>query len=145
MQEFPDDPTTWTPQQLAFALALEASESKAEDVCVLDVGELLYVTEWFVLATTHSSRQTKAIADSLNELAKKATGSKGRVEGTPRSSWLLIDLGNVVVHVLTEEAREFYGLDALWADADRYELSPESDETDSAEEQPSAASRERDD
>ena len=135
MIELPADPATWSSQELAFALALAADELKAEDVCVLGVQELLYVTDYFVLATTQSSRQTKALADALNETAKKALGHKGRVEGTQRSAWLLIDLGNVVVHILTEEAREFYSLDELWADADRYEISPESeDESPVAEE-----------
>lgn len=128
MIELPADPATWTPQELAFALALEASELKAENVCVLDVNELLFVTDFFVIATTRSTRQTKALADGLNELAKKSIGHKGRIEGTQRSAWLLIDLGRVVVHVLTEEAREFYALDELWSDADRYELTDDESE-----------------
>ena len=126
--EIPADPATWTSQELAFGLALAADDLKAEGVCVLGVQELLYVTDYFVLATTQSARQTKALADGLNEVAKQAVGNKGRVEGSQRSSWLLIDLGNVVVHVLTEDAREFYGLDELWADADRYEITPEGEE-----------------
>jgi len=121
--DLPADPADWTPQELAFALALEASELKAEHVCMLDVGELLFVTDYFVLCTTRSTRQTAALAESLNDLAKKSVGNKGRIEGTQRSSWMLMDLGNVVVHVLTEEAREFYSLDSLWQDADRYEIS----------------------
>ncbi|MAW60313.1 MAG: ribosome silencing factor [Planctomycetes bacterium] len=133
--ELPADPATWSSQELAFGLALAADEQKAEDVCVLGVQELLYVTDYFVLATTQSARQTKALADALNETAKKALGHKGRVEGNQRSAWLLIDLGNVVVHILTEEAREFYALDELWADADRYEITPEGeDESPVAEE-----------
>lgn len=127
MLEIPADPATWTSQELAFGLALAADELKAEDVCVLGVQELLFVTDYFVLATTQSARQTKALADGLNDVAKRALGHKGRVEGSQRSSWLLIDLGNVVVHILTEDAREFYSLDELWADADRYEIAPEGD------------------
>lgn len=128
MIDLPADPADWTPQELAFALALEASELKAEQVCVLDVGELLFVTDYFVLCTTRSTRQTRSLAESLNDLAKKAVGNKGRIEGSQRSSWMLMDLGNVVVHVLTEEAREFYALDSLWEDADRYEISADGDE-----------------
>ncbi len=134
MFEIPADPATWTSQELAFGLALEAHDLKAEDVCVLGVQELLYVVDYFVLATTQSARQTKALADSLNELAKKSVGSKGKLEGTQRSSWLLIDLGNVVVHILTEEAREFYALDELWADADRYEMAEDGDSGEEPEE-----------
>lgn len=132
MFEIPADPATWTSQELAFGLALEAHDLKAEAVCVLGVQELLYVVDYFVLATTQTSRQTKALADSLNELAKKSLGAKGKLEGSARSSWLLIDLGNVVVHILTEEAREFYALDELWADADRYEMAEEGEEPEEA-------------
>jgi ribosome-associated protein len=131
--ELPADPASWTPQELAFGLALAADDLKAENVCVLGVQDLLFVTDYFVLATTQSARQTKALADALNDVAKKSLGHKGRVEGTQRSAWLLIDLGNVVVHLLTEEAREFYALDELWADADRYEIAPPEDGEDAGE------------
>jgi ribosome-associated protein len=137
--DIPADPATWTSQELAFGLALEAQDLKAENVCVLGVQELLYVVDFFVLATTHNARQTKALADRLNELAKKSLGAKGRLEGSQRSPWLLIDLGNVVVHLLTEEAREFYALDELWADADRYEMADEDAEGAEPEEATTAA------
>ncbi len=106
-----------SPQGLAARLALEAIDLKAEDVCVLDVSELLYVTDFFVIATTQTARQTRSLAESLNLVAKELTGHKASIEGTLRSSWLLMDLGAVVVHILTADAREFYSLDALWADA----------------------------
>jgi ribosome-associated protein len=111
-----------SPRELAEKLALEAIALKAENVTALEVTELLYVTDFFVIATTRSSRQTRGLAEALNDLAKKATGHKGRIEGTQHSSWLLMDLGSVVVHILTEEAREFYNLDGLWSDAPQLDL-----------------------
>ncbi len=90
---------------------------KGERVRVLDVSELLYITDFFVIVTSQSARQTRAIAAALRTKAKEALGRAGLEEGG-RSSWVLCDFDVVVVHVLTEEAREFYALDELWADAE---------------------------
>ena len=103
---------------LAEKLAREAVALKGENVRILDVGELLYITDYFLIVTSQSARQTRALADALKLAAKKLTGSKGLSEGSPKSSWLLCDFDSVVVHILTEEAREFYALDDLWADAE---------------------------
>lgn len=78
----------------------------------------MYITDYFVIVTTKSARQTRAIADGLNAASKEAGFAKGRVEGQYQSPWLLADFGIVVAHVLTEEARGFYALDQLWADAE---------------------------
>jgi ribosome-associated protein len=133
------DPTAskanFSPRELAEKLALEAIALKAENVSALEVSELLYVTDFFVIATTRSSRQTRGLAEALNDVAKTSTGHKGRIEGGQHSSWLLMDLGSVVVHILTEEAREFYNLDGLWGDAPLMDLpdsSPAAVATDAA-------------
>ena len=102
---------------LAVRLAREAVEQKGEHVRVLDVAELLYITDYFVVVTTQTARQTRGLADALNAAAKSAQLPKGRIEGDYRSTWLLMDFGTVVVHILTPEAREFYALDELWSDA----------------------------
>jgi ribosome-associated protein len=107
---------------LALQLAHEAFRLKGEDIRALDVSDFLFITDYFVIVTAQSMRQTKALADALQETAKEMTGSKGVVEGKASSSWLLADFGSVVVHVLTEESREFYDLDVLWDDADEIEL-----------------------
>ena len=104
---------------LAERLAEEAIALKGEDVRILDVSELLYITDFFVIVTSASARQTRALAESMRQIAKEAAGDKGASEGTARSSWLLCDFDMVVVHILTEEAREFYALDELWADAEQ--------------------------
>lgn len=103
---------------LAEALAREALESKGENVRVLDVSELLYITDFFVIVTSQSARQTRALAESLRAKAKEIGAGDGREEGDARASWVLCDFDVVVVHVLTAEAREFYALDELWSDAE---------------------------
>ena len=103
-------------RELALQLAHAAEELKGEEVRVIEVADLLFITDYFVIVTTQTPRQTRGMAETLNAVAKERELSKGRVEGDHRSSWLLIDFGEVVVHVLTEEAREFYDLDELWVD-----------------------------
>ena len=104
---------------LAETLAHAALDLKGENVRILDVSELIFITDLFVIITSQSARQTSAIAESLKAVAKGVTGSKGMSEGTSKSTWLLCDFHTVVVHILTEEAREFYALDDLWADAEQ--------------------------
>lgn len=107
---------------LAEALAREAAAHKGAAIRILDVGELLYITDYFVIVTSQSARQTRAIAAALRAVAKELAGTKGHEEGGSRSPWVLCDFEMVVAHVLTEEAREFYDLDALWADAAEVEF-----------------------
>jgi len=109
---------------LATKLAHEAVDLKGTDILILDVADLLYITDYFLIVTTHSQRQTRAMADALKMTAKSVLGSKGHVEGDAQSNWMLCDFGAVVVHILTEEAREFYALDDLWADAAQVEFDP---------------------
>ena len=109
---------------LAEKLAHEAFMLKGENIRILNVGEFLYITDYFLLITTQSVRQTKALAESLKMIAKKDTGSKGHDEGAATSNWMLVDFDDVVVHILTEEAREFYDLDGLWVDAEELEFDP---------------------
>ncbi|RMH05221.1 MAG: ribosome silencing factor [Planctomycetota bacterium] len=104
-------------RRLALALAAAAREMKAEEVRVLEVADLLFITDYFVIATTGTPRQTRGLAESLNQTARELGFAKGRLEGDHRSHWLLLDFGVVVVHLLTPEAREFYALDDLWAEA----------------------------
>ncbi|MHC4379763.1 MAG: ribosome silencing factor [Planctomycetota bacterium] len=113
-----------TARALAEKLAHEAFLSKAEEIRILDVAEFLFITDYFLIVTTQSVRQTKALAESLKTIAKEVSGSRGHDEGTASSSWMLCDFDTVVVHILTEEAREFYDLDGLWADAEEVEFDP---------------------
>lgn len=107
---------------LAELLAREAAALKGDAIRILDVSELLYITDYFVLVTSQSARQTRALAEALRAAAKVSTGGKGSEEGGSKSPWVLCDFDTVVVHVLTPEAREFYDLDGLWADAEEVEF-----------------------
>lgn len=98
-------------------LVVEALEDrKGVDVKIVDVRGKSNVTDILVIAGGNSSRQVKALADSVVEKAK-ANGVKPLgVEGEGESSWVLVDLGDVVVHVMLPETRDFYNLEKLWGD-----------------------------
>lgn len=104
-------------RDLAAAAARAASSKKARDVVVLDVRDLLVITDYFVIASGTSDRQVRTIADEI-ESALRALGQKPvRREGQREGRWVLLDFVDFVAHVFREEEREFYALERLWADA----------------------------
>lgn len=106
------------PDSLSKALlAAEAAEAKrAEDIVVLDLREQTLVTDYFVLCTATSRVQIRAVADAIIETLKDIQ-IRGVREGAEAGQWVLLDYGDVVVHVFGPEARAFYRLERLWADA----------------------------
>lgn len=104
-------------RDLATAAARAASEKNARDVVVLDVGDLIAITDYFVIASGNSDRQVRAIADEI----ERAVGERGlkpvRREGEREAQWVLLDFVDFVAHVFLEEQRDYYGLERLWGDA----------------------------
>ena len=97
--------------------ALAADDKKATDVVVLDVGEVLSITGWFVISSGSNPRQVRTIAEEV-ETQLKADHDLAplRVEGLDGLRWVLLDYGDFVVHVFHEEERDYYQLERLWAD-----------------------------
>jgi ribosome-associated protein len=115
-------PTT-TPEDLAAWIEGYASDVKAIELVELDLREVLGYTDYFVVCSGNTDRQTKAIHDRIHEGLKKDHGIlPRRVEGTREGRWILMDYLDVVVHVFTPDAREFYRLEQLWGEASRREL-----------------------
>lgn len=110
-------------RSLAVEIAIAAIEKKAVGLEVIDVAGRVDYADFLVIMSGRSPRQVAALAQSIEE----ALGRKGRrvlsVEGLPHATWVLMDYGDVVVHVLHEEARGAYNLDALWLDARRIPVS----------------------
>ncbi|MCA8970900.1 MAG: ribosome silencing factor [Planctomycetes bacterium] len=94
-----------------------AIDKKGLDIRVLDVAKGLSITDWFVLVTAESRRQAQAIASAIDTTMKHAGVPKARIEGHADGWWILLDFDTVVIHVFQDEARSFYALDKLWADA----------------------------
>ena len=105
-----------TPEELARAAAEYAADKKASDIVELDLREVGY-TDYFVLCTGNTERQTKAIHDGIYEGLKHEHGIlPGRVEGVSEAKWILLDYLDVVVHVFTPETRNYYRLEQLWGE-----------------------------
>ena len=92
-----------------------ALDKKAEDLTEIDVAGRTIIADKFVVVTGRSKIQTRSIADSITEKVKEHGLTVSRVEGYADGNWILIDLGNTVVHVFTPEQRAFYNLERLWA------------------------------
>jgi ribosome-associated protein len=106
-------------RELAVAAARAAADKQAEDIVILDVHDLIVITDLFVVCTGTTDRQVKTIVEEV-EKALKAMGRKPvRREGEHESRWVLLDYVDVVVHVFAEEERDFYDLERLWRDAPR--------------------------
>lgn len=125
---------TTPPEQCARArlLADAARDRKAEDVVALDVRAITSFADTFVLASGTSDRHVRAVADAVVAAAKAAGTRPLGVEGLDEGRWVLIDLGDVVVHVFQREVREYYDLDRLWADAGRIDLGEEARRADAS-------------
>lgn len=105
-------------RELAATAAAEAVERKGTDVALLDLRGLTTATDWFVLVTGESDIQVRSIAERIEERLGKDFGARPwHVEGLKQTRWVLLDYVDFVVHVFHREARSFYDLDRLWADA----------------------------
>ncbi len=108
----PDDPRRW-----AFCAASAADDKSGVNTTVIDVGDVLIVTELFVITHGVNSRQVRAIVESVEEQVTSAGGpSTMRIEGADARQWVLMDYGSFVVHVFDAERRAFYQLERLWGD-----------------------------
>lgn len=111
--------------ELAIAAARAASSKQAERVVILDMRELLVITDYFVIASGASERQVKTIAEEIERAIKDLGAKPVRREGDREASWILLDFVDFVAHVFLSEEREFYDLERLWADAPRIEWETE--------------------
>lgn len=97
-------------------------DKKALDVVILDVERLLTITDYFVIATGTSRVHAQSLVDAVEEALTKADRKPLRREGKAEGEWILLDYGDFVVHVFQQSARDFYGLERLWGDAERIEV-----------------------
>jgi ribosome-associated protein len=117
---------TLSPERLATTIAAHAADKKAIDIVALDLREVAGYTDFFVICSGNTDRQTKAIHDAIHLGLKKHHGVlPRRVEGLSEARWILMDYLDVVVHVFTPETRDYYRLEALWGDVPRLEFDPE--------------------
>ena len=118
MAETAHAPDTIAPEALANRIAEIASDRKATDIRILDLRGIVSYTDYLVICTGNTERQTKAIHDAIHEHLKKQHGLlPRRVEGDREARWVLMDYLDCVVHIFTPEARGYYRLEQLWGEA----------------------------
>ena len=112
--------TTWTttPAPWPLLAARAADEKQGRNIVVLDVGEILAIAELFVVLEAPNRRLVRTLVDEIEQAVRDATGrSPRRVEGVREQQWVLMDYGDVVVHVFLDEIRRFYEIERLYRDA----------------------------
>lgn len=98
--------------------AVELAEDKqASDIVLLDLQKLNAIADYFVICTGESERQLKAILDNIDENISREFGQEARAEGTPDTGWVLLDYGDVVVHIFSVALRDYYRIERLWSKA----------------------------
>jgi ribosome-associated protein len=107
--------------ELAQVSAAIARDNRGKDIVILDLRESTPLVDFFVIATAASRRQGYAIYDEIDQEMKRRGEGKLGIEGAEDGRWILLDYGDFVVHVLTEETREYYRLEDIWGDAARIE------------------------
>lgn len=108
--------------QWAVTAALAADAKSGTDIVILDVGPVLSLCQYFVIVSAANTRLVRTIAEEVEEQVAAAGGPKPmRVEGLQDSGWVLLDYGDMVVHVFLDEKRSYYDLERLWRDAPRVE------------------------
>lgn len=112
-------------QDLAQICAKAASDTKAEELVILDVRGLTTFTEFFVIMNGKSTRHVQALAEAIEAQLRSKRVKASNAEGLREGMWVLLDFDDVVVHIFYHEQRKFYDLEGLWADAKR--IQPDED------------------
>jgi len=112
-----------TQQQKLEIIVKTLDSKKAEDIKVIKIGDLTVIADYFVIADGTSSTQTKALADEAEYKMQENGVVPNRVQGNNGSNWVIIDYGDIVVHVFSKEQRDFYNLERLWRDGEDIDIS----------------------
>ena len=106
-----------TEQEMCKAICKAASDKKAHDIVMMDMQGLMISPDYFVICSANTVTQVRAIADNIEEELAKDGVAFNHKEGYREGDWVLLDFGDVVVHIFRQEMREYYALEQLWGDA----------------------------
>ncbi|SLN36322.1 Ribosomal silencing factor RsfS [Pseudoruegeria aquimaris] len=109
--------TDWSSETLLDAILSSLQDDKAEDVTQIDLRGKSEMADYMVICSGRSSRQVASISEKLTERLKERFGLSSKVEGADAGDWVLIDTGDVIVHVFRPEVRDFYQLEKMWLPA----------------------------
>ena len=113
-----------TPKEIAEQIVKTLDGKKAHDLKLLRTTDVTVLADYFVICTATSTTQIKTLADEVEAVMESKGETKLHREGYRSGGWVLIDFGCVVVHIFMEEARQFYNLERLWADAEEIDIAP---------------------
>lgn len=103
-----------TSKEMAKIAYYALEEKKAVDIKIIEVGDITTIADYFIIANGTNTSQVQALVDSVDEALSKQGYEPKRVEGVRNSSWILMDYGDVIVHIFSEEDRLFYNLEKIW-------------------------------
>lgn len=104
-------------------LAVNALEDKkAEDICVIDISEISVLADYFIIAGGNNISQIQALSDAVDEKLNKAGFPLKQIEGYNNANWILLDFGDIIVHIFDRENRLFYDLERIWRDGKKVDL-----------------------
>jgi ribosome-associated protein len=112
-------------EEKAALMSRIAADRKAVDVVVLNMRDASSITDYFLICSGGSERQVRAIADAIDEASGPSGIASLGIEGYREGRWILMDYGDVIVHVFSQDTREYYDLERLWANAPKLDLSGE--------------------
>ncbi|OGO01195.1 MAG: ribosome silencing factor [Chloroflexi bacterium RBG_13_53_26] len=102
---------------LAKKVAETAADKQASDVVLVDISQVCSFADYFVICSGNTERHIEAIEEAIREMLKKEALARYRREGTASSGWVLLDMGNIIVHIFAPFEREYYQLESLWSQA----------------------------
>ena len=109
-------------REMAKTACRALSEKKAEDLRVIEISEISPLADYFIIATVSNTNQIQAMVDAVDEALTKEEHQVKQIEGNRNSSWVLMDYGDIIVHIFSQEDRLFYNLEKIWTDGKRIEV-----------------------
>lgn len=104
------------PKELARMAILALEDKKAEDICVIDISEVSVIADYFIIAGGSNRSQIQALCDNVEDALGRAGVQVKQIEGYDNANWILMDFGDIIVHIFDKENRLFYDLERIWKD-----------------------------
>jgi len=114
-------------KELALKIATELDAKKANDILIIDIAEKSGFADYFVLATAASARQLDALSDDIEDKLAEDGLLVNHIEGEAASGWILLDYGDIIISIFSEEQRSRYSIEKVWGDCDRIDFEPSID------------------
>lgn len=109
-------------KEMALLAVQTLEDKKAEDVCVIDISEVSIVADYFIIAGGNNKSQIQALSDAVEEKLGKAGYPMRQIEGYQTANWILLDFGDIIIHIFDRENRLFYDLERIWQDGKKVDL-----------------------